>query len=280
MFWGIRNRFLLIIATTGLVNLLGLSAHAAVELRHGRYVGWIKFEERNQRIAVVADIFLESPEDLREFPRLKSIIKLSLGGYNTHEYITETFEALRYDYDNSRLSFDEPNNDLVLVTEVKKQGSKIKILGEVFVRSSLTAGTVDLTFVDEDEPDDDEDDSKLNEESTPFVSLLDGQYEGDCDGKQAAFQIQTVRGLRTKWQNEDQMSGLGKLYGIAGRVAFKDRFLCSQMTASQWCTYFDYSAGSYNFYNGKLNLHGARAADDCNVLNGQLNCRIRIQDTF
>lgn len=67
--------------------IVSFPAHAA-QLKHGRYVGWIELEEKKVRLAVVADIFLESPEDLTQFPRVNAAFRINLGGYNTHEYIT------------------------------------------------------------------------------------------------------------------------------------------------------------------------------------------------
>ncbi len=260
------------------------------ELKHGRYIGWIVLRNHNQRLAVVSDFFLESPEDLTKFPKLKSIMKLSLGGYNTHEYVTETFEDLHYDFDNGVLNFDEPDKDLAISSEIRKVGSKTKIIGEVFVRSSMISGSLELTLEDDepgdsepgdDEPGDDGDLFRTRENQTaPFVPLLNGQYEGICDEKMALFQIQTVRGLKTRWQDTEETSGLGRHYGIVGRIALKDEPLCGKLEPGQWCTFFDYSAGSYNFYTGKLNFHGPRAADGCDVLQGLIQCRIRVQGAF
>lgn len=254
---------------------------APVELKQGRYIGWIKFGHNNQRLAVVSDFFLESPEDLTQFPKLKSIVKLSLGGYNTHEYLAESFENLHYDFDNGNLTFDEPDNDLVISSQVKKVGLRTKIVGDLFVRSSMSSGTLDLTLEDDEPGDDNEDHLNPREnQDGPFVPLLDGQYEGICDGRKAAFQIQTLRRLKTPWQDSDQINGLGKSFGIVGRIGFKDQSLCGDLGPQKWCTLFDYSAGSYNFYTGKLLLQGPHGANVCDLSQGLLQCQIRIQGAF
>lgn len=42
------------------------SGHATGgELKHGRYIGYILFDDTNEKLAVVSDFYVESPEDLR-----------------------------------------------------------------------------------------------------------------------------------------------------------------------------------------------------------------------
>lgn len=269
----------------GVSTLLNFSANGAGdhehkaggELKHGRYIGWIRLTDTGERIATVADFFLESPEDLTQFPRLNAIFKLSLGGYNTHEYVTELFENLRYDFDNGALTFDSPKNDLMMTTEVHQVGSKTKIMGQVLVRSSAVFGTVELTL-ESDEPEDDEDGEPGTEEAGPFVPLLSGQYEGTCENdKRAMIQIQTVRGLKTIWQGETDTNSLGRYYGIVGRLAYKNSLMCGDLGPRTWCTLYNFGGGSYNLFLGKLNLHGARASEECGLRKGELTCRIRVQ---
>ena len=257
---------------------------AGGELKHGRYIGWIKLDDRNERIAAVVEFYLESPEDLTKFPRLNASLRLSLGGYNTHEYLTETFEDLKYDFDNGVLTFDEPKNDLILTTEVLKEGGSTKIVGQVFVRSSSVSGSVEL-IQESDEPGDDSEmvahgsSSRLaTRESSPFIPMLDGQYEGECDGRSAAFQVQTVRGLRTGRQEESEGNGLERYFGVTARLAFKKDVLCGDLAPGQWCTRFSFSGGYYNFYLGKLVFQGARTTEECDLKQGNLTCRIRVFD--
>lgn len=123
------------------------AGHAAGgELKHGRYVGWIQFDDHSERLALTADFFLESPEDFTQFPSLNAIFKMSLGGYNSDEYMTETFTDLRYDFDNGGLTLDEPANDLVMTSEVHTMGSSTLIMGEVFIRSSAVSGKLYLKY--------------------------------------------------------------------------------------------------------------------------------------
>ena len=74
--------FIFLILLSGFHSLFAYSAlqpsltQDAAELKHGRYIGWIEFTERKERIAVVVEFFLESPEDLTKFPGLNAVFKL------------------------------------------------------------------------------------------------------------------------------------------------------------------------------------------------------------
>lgn len=264
-----------------LVQAVGLGKTAfAAELKQGRYIGWVYLNEAKERVAVVTEFLLESPEDLTQFPRLKAIFKLSLGGYNTHEYFTETFEDIQYDFDNGVLTLDAPNNDLMMTAQVSKEGSDTIIKGQVFVRSSALFGSLYLKQ-ESDEPGDDEESIPEPPEGIdrPFVPLLEGQYEGACDGKSAMFQFQTVRGLKTIWQQETETSSIGRYYGIVGRLGFKNSEMCGRLGPKQWCTLFNYGGASYNFYLGGLNLYSDTSAEECTLKQGNLKCRIRRSTT-
>lgn len=254
------------------------------ELKHGRYIGYIKLDATNEKLAVVTDLYIESPEDLRLFPRLNVLFKVTLGGYNTHEYFTETFEDVRYNFDNGVLALDEPQNDLMATAQVHTMGSKTFIIGQVFIRSSAVSGTLHLEF-ETDEPDDDDgpggggdDNEPGNDDDAPFIPLLEGQYEGRCGTSRAAMQIQTVRGL-TSGDAGSEPPGLSHHYGIAARLAYKDSAFCGSSPGdTTWCTYYNYSSASYNFYLGKIVFHGNRSSQDCTLRQGELTCRIPVRD--
>lgn len=245
------------------------------ELKQGRYTGWIRLDERNERIAVVTDFFLESPDDLTQFPKLIAAVRMNLGGYSSHEYLTEMFKSLKYDFDNGNLTFDESDNDLLLTTKVYKQNGRVKILGQAFVRSSALTGSIEL-LEESDEPGGNGDpDSGDSGNNIPFVRLLEGQYEGECDGKAAALQIQTVRGLQSE---SSSSAGLEGEFGIGARLAFKDDSLCGRLPGEKWCTRRHYSSGTYNFHRGSLILKGEQASDSCQFKENQLACHLRVFD--
>lgn len=252
---------------------VSLSASAA-ELKHGRYIGWIELEEKKERLAVVADFFLESPEDFTRFPRLNASFRISLGGYNTYEYVTETFHDLKYDFDHGNLTFDEEGNDLLMTTLVAAQGGRARITGDVFVRSSALGGKLEL-LEESDEPGDDLFAAALPPAAPlPFASLLEGQYEGVCDGRKAAFQIQTVRGL--EGENSGRSPGLERHYGVGGRLVYQDDPLCGRLPAGMWCSRQHFRNGSFNFYTGVLAFESKQGSEECTLKGSELRCRLRV----
>jgi hypothetical protein len=242
----------------------------SAELKQSRYIGWIELEDKKEKLAVVADFFLESPEDFTQFPRLNGAFRISLGGYNTHEYLTETFHDLKYDFDFGALTFDEEGNDLLMTTSVSSVGSRSKISGDVFIRSSALQGKLEL-LEESDEPGDDFK-GVLPTATMPFSSLLEGQYEGVCNGKNAAFQIQTVRGLEG---GNEKSTGLERHYGIAGRLVYKDGPLCGRLAPGLWCSRQHFRDGAYNIYSGRLTFESKQGAEECDLKDNELTCRLR-----
>lgn len=242
------------------------------ELKQGRYVGTMKWGPSQEKLAVVADFYLEAPEDLTKFPELHASLKFTLGGYNTHEYFTELFNDVRYDFENGILTLDDPKNDTVITAEVTSDEEKSYVVGDVFVRSSAVFGKISLTY-DTDEPGRSEPERAVREES--FLPLLDGQYEGACEQDRAVIQLQTIRGLKTAWQSETEIGSLSRYYGISARIGFHDSSMCGNLAKGLWCKYYDYGGGSYNFYQGKLTLMGPSATDNCTVQKDILKCEIK-----
>ena len=248
----------------------------AGELKQGKYTGWIQLEGSLNKIALTADFFQESSEDFTKFPKLKAIVKMNFGGFGSHEYMTEVYKDLKYDFDNSVLTWDETENDLMMSTTVQSIGGKATITGSVFVRSSALTGSLFLKEVS-DEPDDDEPSPKVTEvPSESFFPKLDGQYEGVCDQKPAVFQVQTVRGLKSDKNNETEINnrGLDRYYGITGRIGFKNDQLCGDV-GSAWCSRFHFSSGSYNLFLGKISLLGGYSSEECISTGNTWECSIR-----
>lgn len=274
-FYGCLYRLSLIFF--GLFLAFPTFAQSRGQLKEGRYSGWLYLTEKKEKLAVVADIFLESPEDLTQFPVLNASIRISIGGFKSHEYITETFKNLKADFDNGIVVFDESENDLSMKAQVLNVSGKSKILGEVFVRSVAASGTMEL-LEESDEPADQPFDVKpAQNKEMPIMSSLEGQYEGLCDGKTAALQIQTVRGLKSEG-TETTGNGLEKHYGITARLGYKNDPWCGQLPNKQWCTRNHFSSGTFNFYTGKLTLKGDKSSEECALKLDTLTCSIQTID--
>ncbi len=254
--------------------LFSFGAHGA-ELKQGRYLGWISFDA-NKRLAVVADFFGEAPDSYKEFPRLNASLRISLGGYNSHEYLAETYHDLKYDFDGGELTFSEDGNDFVMNTRITAQSGRTKISGSVFVRSAAIRGTIEL-LEESDEPGDDfQPAGNIATSTENFQPTLEGQYEGQCNGKEAALQVQTVR-QSTK---ESSSRGLDRHYRIFGRLIAKNDSLCGSQK-DRWCSRQHFHQGTFNIYSGQLNFESNQGTERCRQIGEQLSCQIRaFQETL
>ncbi len=246
----------------------------SAKLQQGRYTGYIKIEDQTQKFALQADFFLESPEDLTLFPRLNTILKISLGGYNTTEYVTQVFKNVRYDFDNNVLTLDEPSNDLVISAQVHSMNGRTHIEGNVWVRSAAKNGKLILES-ESDEPGEFTRLSITNEDDVPFTPILSGQYRGQCEGNKAVFQIQTTRGLR----NQDSRDGKFLFdYEIVAYLGYW-RKNAQPSDKRPWSVYSSYAGGIYNFFIGKLLFLGPSTTGiECNLVNGKLKCNYQSRD--
>lgn len=270
-----------------IIILIGLFLGAApqaqqelppAELKPSRYIGLLSLDGTDQKIVTIADVLLESPENLKEFPKLTVIIKLALGGTGSHEYLTETYKNVKYDYDTGRISLDEPESDLLINATLQNVRGRSKIMGSVFVRSASMNGFIEL-LQESNEPDDEDsgpNDSNdaSNQNFTQILSTLDGEYLGQCTGRSASYQVQTVRGLSSD-SSENSFGVFHSQYGIVGRLAFKDDPLCGKLSVDQWCTRHHFSNGSYNLYLGRLNFESDQSGVSCNLRSGQMTCRLQ-----
>lgn len=290
------SRFASIVSMALLLFVVTVAARlplaTAAEFKPGRYVGALVLETGHapEMIALTADFFVESPEDFTKFPRLVGIFKQSLGGYNTPEYVTEVFEDIRYDFDQAVMTLDEPANDLALSLEVRSQGGRLILSGRAFARSSALSGTVTLELLTDEPPDGPGDGepgagepghgdhgghatSRSAAESTPFVPLLEGQYEGLCGQRASVFQIQTVKGLHGA---EGERRALFD-YAIYGRLGLRDPE-AKPGSPRPWQVVASFAGGIHDFHSGRLIFLGPSTTSiECTRHRGELACSYRIQ---
>lgn len=238
------------------------------KLEQGHYVGYLKVDDQNQKFALEADFFIESPEDLTQFPKLNTILKMSLGGYNSTEYVTQVYKDVRYDFDNNVLTLDEPSNDLVVTAQVHSMNGRTRLQGKVWIRSAAKSATLNLEL-ESDEPGKMDEPGNPSEDNIPFVPNIVGQYVGRCEGKKAVFQIQATRGLR----NQDSREGKYLFdYEVVGSLGYWETDVKASK-ARPWTLYSSFSGGVYDIFMGKLFFLGPSSTGmECKIMNGNLSC--------
>ena len=244
----------------------------AAELKPGRYTGWLHLPGQKKKFATVADFYIESPENFKEFPKMIGVFKISLGGYNSTEYTTQTFKNIRPDYDNGGMTFDEHQNDLLMTATVVRQGSRSLLKAQVTVRSTGQRGNLEL-LEESDEPGD-EVEPNDNSGTLGFQPTLDGEHVGQCNNKSAVLQIHTVRGLGLD-VSTILTSGLHKNYGITARIGYRPDSLCGPMDTAEWCMRNHYQHVEYNYFTGQLILKGQAGNDTCVAHDTNITCKIR-----
>ncbi len=266
-----------------LVSLLTVHAPSALavnltgnQLPHGRYVGYMKIDGRDERLALQADFFLESPEDQTRFPQLEAIVKIGLGGYHTPEYISYVYKNIRTDFDRGTLIFDEPASDLVFNGKVESGEGYARIEGKIWMRSSAIGGKLVLDLVS-DEPGDEPERRPDPDLKLPLAPLLDGQYEGKCDKQTAVFQVQTARALRTQEVGEGAKPMFD--YEVVARLGYRNK-PSAVAGAQPWSAQGSFAGGSYDPFRGKFVFLGPSSTTiECVRSGGRLACTYRIPQT-
>ena len=247
------------------------TALAAGEFKQGRYVGYIQLDDNNEKVAVVVNTFMVQPEDFTAFPTLNAIFTLYLGGYGSPEYITETFEDIRYDFNSGQLALDEPANDLVITAEIQNP-QRPTVSGQVWIRSAAKSGTISVVF-ETDEPD-----SPITEPEVAdgFMTSLRGEYEGFCGEQHAKMQLTSGKGLDSADPSSHGLNG----YAITAKLAFDEPGVCGDLFPDEpvWCVSRSYESGTYNFFSNSLTLESARGGTTCSLANGRLQCGVRMLD--
>ena len=241
---------------------------ARAEIKLGKWVGFLQADGQSEGIALSMDSLIVKPSDLNEYPHLTFLVTLGLGGYQTSEYQTEYYGDPHYDFDQGLLTLDSPTNDMVITALVYADPTEMK--GRAFIRSSATWATVYLLF-QSDEPAE----GPPTEATPPLAPKLAGQYEGTCGTEAAALQIETGRGLTD--EAPPVASGLFR-YTITGALGIANG-RCSSVNGAgrpSWCIDHGFSAGTYDFLSGKLQLKGGLESDTCTRVQDGLTCTVRM----
>lgn len=241
---------------------------AAAQLKSGRYLGYLAVDGSDKKFAAVFDTYVVQPHDQREFPRQSAILKVTLGGLGGHEYETQVYDNVRYDFDQGVMSLESTEEDVVVTARVGDTGNGgTNIDGQIFVRSAGAGGTLHVEY-QTDEP------GVSSNQPAPdeYVPALHGQYRGACGPAQypALLQVESARAL--------DFPGLGERHGlfdyaIRGRLGTRDDVVCG---SGQWCAMRVYIAGAYDFFARRLTLTTESGTDECEVSATGLRCAIHM----
>ncbi len=258
----------LVVLTAFLPTLSFAQTSGVNEIKVGKWAGYLKMDGATDAIALKMDSYYVEPNDFKDFQYLRLVFKMSLGGYLSPEYETETFNELQYDWYSGVLTLDEPKNQMVVRATVTG-GLRPKMEGTVEIRRSTppASGKIFLQYrgdgpADWDSPED-------------LVPSLAGQYEGTCGGKSSVLQLETGKGLTR--EVPVMTTGLHH-YNITGGMGIENGY-CPRTRAAglpSWCGDHVFTAATYDFFQSKLYLTGIRHTDECSRNGGELICKTEV----
>jgi hypothetical protein len=231
----------------------------AESFKLGQYVGSVEMEGATTRIPLVLDALIHQPADLKEFPSLRVITRLSLGGKNGREYLAEDFEVPTFQFETETLYLEDQKNDLAFTLTASENK---RLRGEIRIRSTFQTGTVDLKLQD-DEPGEEEEGQRP---TLPVLPSLAGNYEGSCGQEKSTLQLLTARDIG---QPTLSTSGL-RHYQITGYLGSSKS--CGSTGGT--CVSQYYHAGNYDFLSGDLTLESKRDLTVCRVDDQTISCEV------
>lgn len=239
--------------------------NAAAQLHYTRYLGFIETDGADRKIALTMDLFVVQPNDPSSFPRPGAVLKLGLGGPQSHEYVSQLYESIRYDFDNQVLSIDAPDSELAITATVAGTDQTI-IDGQALIRSSGTIGHLHL----EEVSDDPDVPTGGGVPVSEYKVELTGQYEGLCGNRESILQIESARGLSGAPSIERY--GLSP-YAIVGRLGMHDA--AASCPAPLFCAMRNYTKGTFDYFLNRLVLE-AGTTDECTITSVGANCMVHL----
>ncbi len=265
--------------------------HDSTKLKLGRYAGQLEVSSNGKKINAVLDLFYAQVED--EYPKLKAILKLTLGGFGSAEYVSYVYENVLFDPQAKTISFEIAGQDLI-ISSTMLHGDML--MGKFLSTSSGASGAFDLYFVrsfevapgDETKPptapqkpgegDHGGDHGggghgggrggrDLDSNSVPIgassVQALSGEYRGQCQKEQIILQIETMRS-RGSGERDVNPFAQNRIVGSWGHAARGNNLGMRKGSV--------YSSGTYDFFNGRLALSGKPSNLQCEVQGASMQC--------
>jgi hypothetical protein len=194
------------------------------------------------------------------YPALDIILRVNLGGFSSSEYVGYHFYDPTFNFEKSILQLNDPKNDLSATLQVTNTDSQIILEGPVTHRLTNSKGKMRLVMELEDAP-------AAPPHSAPFLSVLKGEYQGNCGKDLASLQIETARGLGANTPGNALSD-----YSITGRLGFSNGPLCYPDKNNKFCSLYPFSTGTYSPFTGRLKLQGPLGTMDCSKSNEVLEC--------
>lgn len=251
---------------TSLLSILILCFSLPVQstefvLKPGRYAGFVYLKHTGFKIPATLDtLFIPRGND--QAPKLAAFLKLSFGGFRSHEYLTHTFFIKDYDWSSHEMVLDAVatglTHDITLDAEINTNGTEIhglltSIRGDVrdaearllyLSPGNLNEGPKEGTQFENEEV------AKLYP-NIPIYPALTGSYENNTCGSTHRIQMELTKGSGISARSPISFDG----YTLSGRVIggipgseFKNDILTTLSSPNKV---------QYDFYNARIAFSSA-----------------------
>ncbi len=229
------------------LTLLSLRSYGSTSL--GEFTGVVTHEAlQSEQLAKL--VFIPAREEDGNL-RLRAILTLQFGGFESGEYVSYHYENVLYNLLSGELTFDQSNQEVSLSSAVIQNG----ILTADVLASSGFVGRIKLSAGSDAKP------------SKPLIEPLGGEYRGRCGKVESALQLYTFRTT----EDTTRLGNPFSAYQARGQIAKSNRDYCGS-EGSKLCTHSKIKSASYDFFKAKLVLDGYPFGYNCSVKGKILDC--------
>ena len=209
----------------------------------GRYRGYLVPHHTRYKFPLQID-FYKNQDD-----KYSAILRLNLGSYHSHEYISQFYQEISYSKDANSVQIASDGWDIVLSNLVLSDKT---LEGNFASTSGHENGYVILRKLDrflKINPSQRTEQHMFSQlERIKTFPLVTGQYEGECGGQKVYLQLEASKWFSIIEPIQTPFYG----YKFSGRLA-RENQLCEAHAPCLVNSYFD---GTFNPFTGSLKLKG------------------------
>lgn len=226
--------------------LIAGQTRAAETPAFGTFVGTVSHTAltRDQLITIELLTVREEGGNLR----LRALLTLQFGGFDSAEYITYHYQDVVFNLLSGALAFHQTDQE-VFITGAIVRGNELT--GELHSAAGLI-GPIRLST-----------DAPIRP-TQPLLEPLGGEYKGHCGKTPASLQLFTY----SSTQDTHRIGNLFGSYEVKGQLAKVDPGFCGKGL----CVYTKIQSASYDFLSGNLVLNGYPYSQRCRVVGSEIQC--------
>lgn len=180
--------------------------------------------------------------------RLRALMTLQFGGFDSAEYITYHYNDVAFNLLNGTLTFNQTNQEVFIASATIKGK---ELTGELYT----AAGLIGPVRLSSDQP---------VRPKQPLLEPLGGEYKGNCGKTPASLQLFTYPSTL----DTHRIGNLFGAYEVKGQLGKVNREYCGK----GFCVYTKILSAAYDFLSGSLVLNGYPFSERCQVMGSEIQC--------